>query len=165
MQPDNNCHIKCLIFGGHFTFQKNAFKISTVGLYAACSTLWSGYTLSTWYLDLTVYFPFSVKCYPSLSSIWVLLNGKLSMIFTSWASSKAQITWEFQVRETGSMRESTVRSRYKVTWILFVGLGRVVGSQRSFHTEIDDHDLTLLISHLLTRDLAETILLQPYDGE
>ena len=31
--------------------------------------------------------------------------------------------------------------------------------------EIDDHDPTLLISPLLTRDLADTILRQPYDGE
>ena len=43
------------------------------------------------------------------------------------------------------------------------------GSQISFHTDmIDldlDLDLTLLVSHLLIRDLAEKILLQPYDGE
>jgi len=38
-------------------------------------------------------------------------------------------------------------------------------SQGSFHTEIDDPDPTFLISPLKTRDLAEIILLQPYDGE
>ena len=50
-------------------------------------------------------------------------------------------------------------------WFLFSGLGRVVRSHGSFHTEIDDPDPILLISLLLTRDLAETIPRQPYDGE
>ena len=40
----------------------------------------------------------------------------------------------------------------------------MVGSHGSFHTDIEDPDPTLLISPLLTRDLAETILRQPYDG-
>ena len=49
---------------------------------------------------------------------------------------------------------------------IFVCWSRAVdGSQGSFHTEIDDHVPTLLISPLQTRDLAEIILLQPYDGE
>ena len=48
---------------------------------------------------------------------------------------------------------------------MFAGLGRVAGIQGSFHTEIVDHVPTLLISPLQTRDLAEIILLQPYDGE
>ena len=34
-----------------------------------------------------------------------------------------------------------------------------------FHTNIVDLDPTLLISPLLTKDLAETILRQPYDRE
>lgn len=38
-------------------------------------------------------------------------------------------------------------------------------SQGSFHTEIDDLDSTLLISYLLTRDLADTILCHPYNSE
>ncbi|WZZ78447.1 hypothetical protein YC2023_099019 [Brassica napus] len=63
------------------------------------------------------------------------------------------------------MRDSTVRSGYKLCWFLLAGLGRVVGSHGSFHTEIEEPDLTRLISHLLTRDLAETILRQPYDEE
>ena len=49
--------------------------------------------------------------------------------------------------------------------LLFAGLGRVDEIYRSFQTEIDDPVLTLLISHLLTRDLYETILRHPYDGE
>ena len=48
---------------------------------------------------------------------------------------------------------------------MFAGLGGVVESQGSFHKDIIDLDPTLLISHLLTRYLAETILRQPYDGE
>ena len=50
-------------------------------------------------------------------------------------------------------------------WFLFADLGRVVGIHGSFHTDIVDHDPTLLISHLLTRDLADTILRQLYDGK
>ena len=38
------------------------------------------------------------------------------------------------------------------------------GIQGSFHTEIYDLVPTLLISHLQTRDLAEIIVLQSYDG-
>ena len=41
----------------------------------------------------------------------------------------------------------------------------MVGSQGSFHTDIEDPDPTLLISPLLTRDLAEIMLRQPYDIE
>ena len=41
----------------------------------------------------------------------------------------------------------------------------MIGCQGSFHTDMIDHDPTLVISPFLTRDLAETILLQPYDGE
>ena len=41
----------------------------------------------------------------------------------------------------------------------------MVRSHGSFHTDIDDPVPTLLISHLLTRDLADTILLKPYDRE
>ena len=41
----------------------------------------------------------------------------------------------------------------------------MVGSQGSFHTEIEDPDPTRLISPLLTRDLADVILRHPYDGE
>ena len=41
----------------------------------------------------------------------------------------------------------------------------MVGSHGSFHTEIEEPDPTRLISPLLTRDLAETILRQPYDEE
>lgn len=49
--------------------------------------------------------------------------------------------------------------------LLFAGLGQLAGIQGSFYTEMDDHVPTRLISHLLTRDLADTILRQPYDGE
>ena len=38
-------------------------------------------------------------------------------------------------------------------------------SEGSFHTDIEDPDPTLLISHLLTRVLSETILRQPKDDE
>ena len=48
---------------------------------------------------------------------------------------------------------------------LFAGLRRVVEIHESFHAEIDEHVPTHLISPLLTRDLADLILLQPYDGE
>ena len=41
----------------------------------------------------------------------------------------------------------------------------MVESHGSFHTDIDDLDPTLLINPLLTRDLTEIILHQPYDGE
>ena len=41
----------------------------------------------------------------------------------------------------------------------------MVERQRSFHTEIDDPYLIVLISHLLTRDLTDTIMCHPYDGE
>lgn len=50
-------------------------------------------------------------------------------------------------------------------WFLFAGLGRVVGRQGSFHNEIEDSDPTILISLLLTRNLAETILCHPYDRD
>ena len=36
MHPDTICHKKCFIFGGHRTFQQNAFKISTVGPKLSC---------------------------------------------------------------------------------------------------------------------------------
>lgn len=49
-------------------------------------------------------------------------------------------------------------------WFLFAGLGRAVGSQGSFHTDIKYHDPTLLVSPLFTRVLADTILRQSYDG-
>lgn len=39
------------------------------------------------------------------------------------------------------------------------------GSEISFHTEIDDLVPTILISHLLTRNLPKTILFQPYNDE
>ena len=50
-------------------------------------------------------------------------------------------------------------------WFLFAGFGRVVGSHISFHTSIDDPDPTVLINPLITRDLADTILCQSYDGK
>ena len=50
-------------------------------------------------------------------------------------------------------------------WFLLAGLGRVVGSHGSFHADIKEPDPTFLISHLLARDLADTILHQPYDEE
>ena len=31
IHPDTSCHKKCLIFGGHLTFEHNTFKISIVG--------------------------------------------------------------------------------------------------------------------------------------
>lgn len=40
----------------------------------------------------------------------------------------------------------------------FSGLGRVVESHGLFNTEMEDHNSTLFISRLLTKDLAETIL-------
>ena len=63
------------------------------------------------------------------------------------------------------MRDSTVSSEYKLCLFLLAVLGRVVGSHGSFHTDIEEPDHTLLINLLLTRDLAETILHHPYDGE
>ena len=101
---------KCLIFGGHHTSQHKALSKSTVGPINSGGFSLSGYIRSTWFHDLTEYFTLLVKCLPFLSSIWCLLNGILSMIFTSWGFTKALITWRFQVSDFELMRESTVRS-------------------------------------------------------
>lgn len=50
----------------------------------------------------------------------------------------------------------------EVQELLFDGLRRLGGIHRSFHTEMDDLVPTCLISSLLTKNLDDTILCQPY---
>lgn len=56
-----------------------------------------------------LYFQLLVKCHPSLSTIWVRLNGILSLIFALCGSTKDQIACEFHVCDVPLMRESTLR--------------------------------------------------------
>lgn len=56
-----------------------------------------------------IYFQLLVKCHPSLSTIWVRLNGILSLIFALCGSTKDQIACEFHVCDVPLMRESTLR--------------------------------------------------------
>ena len=108
--PDTNCHKKCFILGGHLTFQQKSFSGENEGRYSSNILSPSRYTRYTWYPDLTVYLPLLVKFHPSRSAIWLWLNGKILIVFTSWGSINIWIACRFQVLEFALMRESNVRS-------------------------------------------------------
>lgn len=128
----------------------------TFGPYTRSTLLISEYTRSIFgemssifidHLGPTQWYTFS-----NLHDIWIHQSPNCVWVPCSWYCIDERIHYKIMIR------------------IVF---NNVCWSQKSgwaagiipFHTEMDDHDLILLISHFLTRDLTDTILCHPHDGE